>query len=314
MEAKVNKLDKIDSIASTVNSIDERLGKLETRMSAIENSVTNQQGRLDAVESGLQEIKDEYAAYKELNADTINAEDKERIQLLEESNKAFSSELQQLKAKHLQLAHACEVVIGGIPYHDGIDPKTAAFTVIKTILPEAVEDAVRDARVLISQAALSQAIFAATQDTGPPSDASTSTANGSATLNNATGSHTRPKVVSIGVTLKDSLTTKNVIAAKAKWKKLTTSQLNKDLVISAGLSLPSEPTAININHYMSKEQYQLKCLAYRKSKIKALKFVTFVRDGCIYVRRKNEETSTVICSPQDLDSFLENRSSSDAAG
>ena len=101
MEAKVNKLEKIDSIAFTVNSIDERLGMLKTRMSTIENSVTNQHVRLNAVESGLQEIKDEYAAYKELNADTITVEDKERIQLLEASNKTFSSELQQLKAKHL---------------------------------------------------------------------------------------------------------------------------------------------------------------------------------------------------------------------
>ena len=104
------------------------------------------------------------------------------------------------------------------------------------------------------------------------------------------------------VTLNSATIAKNVRYAKIVWKKLTTSQLKPNLVTDAGLVLPQTPLTININEYLPKKQYKLKSLVYKKSMNKKHNFLTYMRDGLIYARRKNETVSTLNNTSQN---FLE---------
>ena len=65
--------------------------------------------------------------------------DTERLQVLETSNAHLVSHGQELEVEqveHSLLAHAADVVIGGLPISANRNTKRAAFAVIKTILPE----------------------------------------------------------------------------------------------------------------------------------------------------------------------------------
>ena len=112
------------------------------------------------------------------------------------------------------------------------------------------------------------------------------------------------KLGSILVTLCNSKVAKRLIAAKIIKKKLTTDQLSAELVEAANLTLPSSPSAMNIDEYMSKELYDLRRQVYKASKVKKNNFITFMREECIYVRFKNEKTSSPIYSAVDLEAFL----------
>ena len=115
---------------------------------------------------------------------------------------------------------------------------------------------------------------------------------------------TEPKLGSILVTLCNSKVAKRIIAAKIIKKKLTTDQLSAELVEAANVTLPSSPSAININEYMPKKLYDLRRQVYKASKVKKNNFIMFMREGCIYVRFKNEKTSSPIYSAEDFEAFL----------
>ena len=106
------------------------------------------------------------------------------------------------------------------------------------------------------------------------------------------------------VTLSNSKAAKRLIAAKIGMKKLTTAQLLPGLVQAAKLSLPPSSLAINMNEYMPKELYDVRRQVYKASKEKKNNFITFVREGCIYVRFKNQTTSSPIYSSENLEAIL----------
>ena len=109
------------------------------------------------------------------------------------------------------------------------------------------------------------------------------------------------------VTLCNSKVAKRLIAAKISMKKFTTAQLLPDRMQATKMSLPSTPSAININEYMPKEVYDIRRHVYKTSKDKKNNFITFMHEGCIYVRFKNEKPSSPIYSSEDLETFLERR-------
>ena len=77
------------------------------------------------------------------------------------------------------------------------------------------------------------------------------------------------------------------------------------------MSLPSTPSAININEYMPKELYDIRRHVYTASKDKKNNFITFMREGCIYVRFKDEKASSPIYSSEHLKTFLGRRADRD---
>ena len=111
---------------------------------------------------------------------------------------------------------------------------------------------------------------------------------------------------SLVVTLANPSLAKDVISAKIKWKKRTTSQLVASLVEKIGLHLTTIPSAIDINKCIPKEVYNLQSYVYKKSKEKDMvnNFVMYMREGIIYVLRKGERPSTAIFSINELDNFL----------
>ena len=76
---------------------------------------------------------------------------------METSNTHLASHVQKLEVEHALLAHAADVVIGGLPFSANCDTKLAAFAVIKTILPEFPLNEIQAVRGLTSKESLTSA-------------------------------------------------------------------------------------------------------------------------------------------------------------
>ena len=131
-----------------------------------------------------------------------------------------------MKWEHSYLAHSSEIVVSDVPLSEAASIMLIALAVLKTIGPELLDAEVQEARYMSAR--------------GDASSANTSF-----------------KLLSLSVTLNNSKVAKRLIAAKISVDKLTNAQLSPDLVQAAQLSLPSRPSAININEYMPKELYDL---------------------------------------------------------
>ena len=243
---------KLDGITTTVNSIDSRFKKMEERVDSIDARLEKAEAQLSSVDNEIQEAKTEHSKFRDetvsrletleekqgtlqRNLDSAAPADSERVDQLEATNKSLNSKVLRLKWEHSYLAHSSEIVVGGVPTSDSA--KSMALVVLKTIDPELSDAEVLEARYM----------------TSARDDASVVT---------------EPKLGSILVTLCNSKVAKRLIAAKIIKKKLTTDQLSAELVEAANLTLPSSPSAININEYMPKELYDLRRQVYKASKVK----------------------------------------------
>ena len=95
---------------------------------------------------------------------------------------------------------------------------------------------------------------------------------------------------------------------KSKLRKLHTSQISADLFAVAGLGGPLQPSLININEYLPRNVHQHKMCDVAKGRDKQRGFQAFMRNGCIFVRRKKEDTPIPI-NTEDVNAFLDTSSS-----
>ena len=171
-----------------------------------------------------------------------------------------------MKWEHSYHAHSSEIVVGGVPLSDSA--KSVALAVLKTIDRDISDADVQEARYM------------------------------TATRGDISTAETESNLGSILVTISKSKVAKKLIAAKITQKKLN--QLSPDLVDAANLTLPSSPSATNINEYMPKVLYDLRRQVYKASKVKKNNIITFMREGLIF---KNEKTSSPIYTSKDLEAF-----------
>ena len=333
----------VNSTNSHVTSIDSRVTSIDNRMAEIDKKLGDMADRLLVAENDIQEAKDDVAAVTtelatakaetlrrfevlEQQQDSLqqrlvqiedtsssvgpgSAADAERMQVLETANAKLANTVQKLEVEHALLAHASDIVIGGLPLSENCDYKLAAFAVIKTIVPDFTLSEIQAVRCFTAKKVdipasaapiTSQVSGSSLEDDAPDMHVPVAANQPSGASSKSTSKGSFSALI---VTLNNATTAKNIRYAKIVWKKLTTSQLQPDLVADAGLVLPQTPSTININEYLPKEQYKLKSLVYKKSRDKRLNFVTYMRDGLIYARRKNETVSALINTPEDLNNF-----------
>ena len=84
--------------------------------------------------------------------------------------------------------------------------------------------------------------------------------------------------------------------------KLHSSQLSVDLLKLAQVTPPLQPSFININEFLPPELHRLRLQARTEAKKKG--FITYVRSGRIYIKKKREEQATIITSAEELNNFL----------
>ncbi|OXU16852.1 hypothetical protein TSAR_002988, partial [Trichomalopsis sarcophagae] len=107
-----------------------------------------------------------------------------------------------------------------------------------------------------------------------------------------------PSAVTVSRTLMRSL-----ISAKIKIKKLHTKQLSADLLRDARITLPLLDSFININEYLPPDVHRLG-VATRPA-ARGIGCTTFMRDGRIYIRAKNEARAVMVTSDEELKNFLD---------
>lgn len=291
--------NKIESIETNVSSINNRLGAIEQNVSAIGDRVKDVETQVVALQADMGDIRSDLDSHIEQTAKSLqelqSADNPEstaanpRVQALEEANSALSQEVQQLKMQHSRLAHASELVVGGLQISELTDLKKAVFSVLNVVDPTFNFEDIVSARPLSRISIV------------PASDEQSSSSNN----NNVTPAP--PSSTPLIVTLRTASLAKQLLHDKITKGKIVTTQIPSELAEEAGLIIiPSDSQTININEFLPKNVFTLKRLAYKKSRDKRFKnkFTVFMRDGCIFVRRKNSDVSVPITSTSDLDNFL----------
>ena len=122
------------------------------------------------------------------------------------------------------------------------------------------------------------------------------------TSSQSTRVDTRPRIAPLIVTLSSHSLTVSLVNAKIKMGKLHSSQLSVDLFQLAKVTTPLQPSFININEFLPPELHQLRLQARTEAKKKG--FITYVRRGRLYIKKKKEDQSTIISSIEELNIFL----------
>ena len=81
-----------------------------------------------------------------------------------------------------------------------------------------------------------------------------------------------------------------------------TPQLSTDLLAQANATPLLPHSLININELLPSELYRLRISARTEAKKRG--FVTYVRNGKIYIKKKKEDHVTVISTDEELKSFF----------
>ena len=84
--------------------------------------------------------------------------------------------------------------------------------------------------------------------------------------------------------------------------KLHSSQLSVDLLKLAKMTTPLQPSLININEFLPSDLHRLRLQARTEAKKKG--FITYVRSGRLYIKKKREDQATIITSTEELNNFL----------
>ena len=295
--AKLDKLDSLDSMKASIASIDAKVGAVAANVVALQceerevrDITSSLQLRLESTETRLHELQKLHSvlqanhsslhqevatlkaayAFIALKANCEGAADTEEV-------KALTQEVRHLKVQQQLLEHASELVIGGLPPDNFADLRMAVFAVVSTVYREATVDDILAVRPLRR-----------------------------ARSANATAS-TQLGSTSLLVTQSSPTLARAILEDKIKLRKLHTSQINSELITAAGLRGQLSHTLININEYLPRDLHQLKMRVVAKARDKRYGFQAFVRNGCIFVRGKNEDKSIIINSQEDLAAFLEHR-------
>ena len=75
-----------------------------------------------------------------------------------------------------------------------------------------------------------------------------------------------------------------------------------NLISHAGLATPLPDSFVNINEFLPPSIFKL--WNYVRSKVKEKGFLSFIRGGEIYVKKKKDDVPVLITAAEELESFL----------
>ena len=102
----------------------------------------------------------------------------------------------------------------------------------------------------------------------------------------------RPMITPIIVTLSSRALAVSLLNAKIKMEKMHKFQLCADWLAQANASPPLPHSLININELLPTDLHCLRISARTEAKKKG--FITYVRQGIIYIKKKKEDHATLI--------------------
>jgi len=250
--------------------------------------------QLDELKRELDEIKHKLGS-QDQSAASVNPELLDKVLSLEEKNAELSTRLTQVSTSRQTTT---EAVIGGLSVPNGASLKNLVLAVLKTVHTDIDTRDIISARMLISKAAVNAALNRAGSK-GPANHSQ----EAPSTSTTPSVSPRQPRPPSIIVTLSSRALLLEVIKSKIQLGKLHTTAITPNL--PTGIEPTSiSPALININEFLPRKIFNLRRTVYQKAQLPNSGFVTFVRNGSIYVRRKKGDVPTIITSEQDLDRFL----------
>uniref|UniRef100_A0A6V7LZP3 Uncharacterized protein n=1 Tax=Bracon brevicornis TaxID=1563983 RepID=A0A6V7LZP3_9HYME len=102
----------------------------------------------------------------------------------------------------------------------------------------------------------------------------------------------------LAVTLLSPVLVREVLQAKRKVGKFHTTALDPTALTEAGLTTPLMPTLISINEMLPSEIHQLRNAAFIECR--GRNYISFVKDGSVFVKKKEEDTPTLITSVEQF--------------
>lgn len=288
--------ERMDKLLLSVSSIDTRLGTMETSVLAVTGRVSTVENELQSLQKEVRDIKSDMQSNMEktnsklddLQADRNGEKGTsslcKKTEALESANTILTQQLHQVRSQLARLTNSTELIIGGLSLTDETDLKKAAFAVFNSIELSFNVDDIVSARALPAK-----------PTSTPPVSAD------SVASNNATNSQSA-LFRSLVVTVRTAAIAKQLLRSRASKGKITSSSLTERLVAEAGL--PRGTNNINVRELLPKDLFILKNHVYKESRNKKNNFVTFMRDGCIYVRKKDSDEPVLITSTKDLKDFL----------
>uniref|UniRef100_A0A6V7LRN2 PHD-type domain-containing protein n=1 Tax=Bracon brevicornis TaxID=1563983 RepID=A0A6V7LRN2_9HYME len=208
-----------------------------------------------------------------------------RLRGLEESQSQAIDRCSSLEnaVSRLSLERArqsAELTITGMKFdEEKTDIKRLALAVIRSVFPPMQPNFIVSARLMRRKS----------KPSSPSSSSSTTTASQRSPM--------------LAVTLLSPVLVKEVLQAKRKVGKLHTNALDPTVLMEAGLTTPLMPTLININEMLPPEIHQLRNAAFIECR--GRNYISFVQDGSVYVKKKKEDTPTLITSVEQLNNFCE---------
>lgn len=273
-DMKSSNTEKFASIESKLIDCQSRLDEIPAllqRMSEVEGRMTRVEARLDVGIPGEAQAE-------------VTAMVNDRVGSVEATVKDLTDTLAKINADRAKLSS--ELLISGLNYSEGCDLKGLALAVFRAVLPDIPSESIVSIRQLRPRSVV---------------DASDSTAGGEAVMPGAAG--TTAKSPSLVALLSSGTLAHNIIIAKARHRKLHSSQLSADLLRDVGTALPLQPVLININEFLPPDLHRLRAAVRDAAKRRG--FSTFIRNGEVFIKKKKEDSGTRIASLEELENFLQ---------
>ena len=287
-------------VKTTLNT---RLNEVFTRMTNLEEKLAPLEDlpllttRLSAVEKAITQIQSEqtnclYATNSAAVPDVFTVR---RLEKLE-------NDYRQLNAAQQILSN--ELVITGLPTTDTTSHTGAVYAVLKLLDDELLESDIRHVRKIRQKPSSEPLNYTApiTADELQNVNAGGSPTMASQISSQSTRVDTRPWIAPLIVTLSSHSLAMSLVNAKMKMGKLHSSQHSVDLLKQARVTIPLQPSFININEFLLPDLHRLRLQARTEAKKKG--FITYVRSGRLYIKKKREEQATIITSTEELNNFL----------
>lgn len=321
------KLDtKTEDLNRRFDAVDEKIKALDL-LPAITKRVEVNEAEIEELKDQLSRLNERLDGLKQQVSQVgasspVNPEIADQIRHLTETNAILGTRLTEMTTR--QRSVSTDLVIGGLSVPSGANLRGLTVAILTTVCPELDPRDVISARLLVSRATVRTAVNNATatasnttrstgKSTGTrPKDrtkysgvsnttASTALDSSGSSTDHSNNYNMRPP--SILVTLHSRQELIDVMKSKLKYGKLHTEALTPRL--PEGIE-PEQlsPGLININEFLPSATYKLHSLVRRKAKEPGSGFVTFIRNGQIYVRRKKGEAAVLIVTAEDLDHFL----------
>lgn len=305
LERILGRLDVLDSLETRFTAFESTLKDVREGLAvlpAITASLKALKGEVGDVREDLKVLREEHdslVARVNSGTPTENPETTERLKTLEEQNVDLRARVASVSSQKSSSSHSTSsaLIVGGISTTlvEEQPLKQLALAIFSPLYPDI------ERKDIISVRFLKPRVRRRDSRSGEEQSLLDSPSSGSSGRRSRRARRERPPALL--VTLKSSALAEEVLRRKIQHGVLHTRDLTGPHLVATGAP-PPPPSNITINEFLPGEVHRLHVKVRTSARKSRGKFISFIRDGQICVRRKKSDALTVISSEVDLDRFL----------